>query len=68
MNSDGSLGVDLGKNWDDHWEKYPYEKMTEVPTSPIYRGPKPFSEPETRALKTLIESVVRQEQFLFLQV
>eukprot|EP00929_Paragymnodinium_shiwhaense_P006813 TRINITY_DN110778_c0_g1_i1.p1 TRINITY_DN110778_c0_g1~~TRINITY_DN110778_c0_g1_i1.p1 ORF type:complete len:458 (+),score=137.56 TRINITY_DN110778_c0_g1_i1:85-1458(+) len=40
-------GVDLNRNWDEEWFK-PMELVTE-------RGPFPFSEPETRLLKQLVE-------------
>jgi len=38
-------GVDLNRNWNDHWQKNDPKKDSEV-----YSGPKPFSEPETRLL------------------
>ncbi|KAJ3130798.1 hypothetical protein HK100_007462 [Physocladia obscura] len=48
-------GVNLGHNWDFEWN-YPIvstEDFTD-PCGPSYRGPDPFSEPETRALRDLI--------------
>ncbi|KAJ3113220.1 hypothetical protein HK100_002059 [Physocladia obscura] len=48
-------GVNLGHNWDFEWD-YPIvstEDFTD-PCGPSYRGPDPFSEPETRALRDLI--------------
>jgi hypothetical protein len=41
-------GVDLNRNWDEKWES----DSLMAQTSP---GPKPFSEPETRAFKQLVE-------------
>lgn len=41
-------GVDLNRNWDKKWENQP--KNTD-----LYGGPHPFSEPETRMLRELIE-------------
>ncbi|KAJ3160438.1 hypothetical protein HDU86_000772 [Geranomyces michiganensis] len=62
--SDPSLaGVDLTRNWDFHFDTYlPSSDMDanikkyEEPCSPFYHGEAPFSEPETAALKTLIDS------------
>ncbi len=56
-NSDGSFGVDLNRNWDYKWA---YNDTGSSPDtrSNIYRGLKPFSEPETMALKSLLERVV----------
>jgi hypothetical protein len=43
-------GVDLNRNWDYHWQ------MTATHgTRPVFAGTEPFSEPETRALRDLIE-------------
>jgi hypothetical protein len=43
-------GVDLNRNWDHRWEEDPSTR----PESRNYKGPRPFSEPETRALRDLI--------------
>eukprot|EP00401_Gymnodinium_catenatum_P053649 CAMPEP_0117574568 /NCGR_PEP_ID=MMETSP0784-20121206/61666_1 /TAXON_ID=39447 /ORGANISM="" /LENGTH=404 /DNA_ID=CAMNT_0005373427 /DNA_START=11 /DNA_END=1225 /DNA_ORIENTATION=+ len=43
-------GVDLNRNWDERWDK-PMRLQTE-------RGSKPFSEPETRILRRLVEDFV----------
>ncbi len=50
VNADGSYGVDLNRNF-----SIGYVKST-LPTSNVYGGPEPFSEPETRALKDFVES------------
>lgn len=46
-NGDGSFGVDLNRNWSEGWGGPGADTS---PGSDIYRGPSPFSEPETRAL------------------
>ncbi|KAJ3027802.1 UNVERIFIED_CONTAM: hypothetical protein HDU68_003085 [Siphonaria sp. JEL0065] len=48
-------GVNLGHNWDFEWN-YPVISSDDYtdPCNPSYRGPEPFSEPETRALRDLI--------------
>ncbi|ORY31555.1 hypothetical protein BCR33DRAFT_771803, partial [Rhizoclosmatium globosum] len=44
-NGDGTLGVDLNRNWDDgHWGQY---GTTTTTSDETYCGPSPFSEPET---------------------
>jgi len=42
-------GVDLNRNYPVAWEN----AMSD-PSSPVYRGPAPFSEPETQALRDLV--------------
>ncbi|KAJ9465820.1 hypothetical protein DIPPA_32540 [Diplonema papillatum] len=49
-NADGSFGVDLNRNYDDHWGRC---GSSAVPSSDTYRGTGPFSEPETRAVERL---------------
>jgi len=44
-NADGSFGVDLNRNFPIGWQK------NNTPSSNIYGGPEPFSEPETCALR-----------------
>eukprot|EP00928_Gymnodinium_smaydae_P029525 TRINITY_DN22209_c1_g4_i1.p1 TRINITY_DN22209_c1_g4~~TRINITY_DN22209_c1_g4_i1.p1 ORF type:complete len:425 (+),score=107.13 TRINITY_DN22209_c1_g4_i1:74-1348(+) len=44
-------GVDLNRNWDEKWQ--PAAVMDPDDTNP---GPEPFSEPETRIFKELVES------------
>ena len=52
QNSDGSLGVDLNRNYG--WEWGPQWPGSSGQTgNSMYRGPSPFSEPETRALRDL---------------
>jgi len=49
-NADGSFGVDLNRN-------FPIGFVaSSKPTSNVYGGPEPFSEPETRALRDFVES------------
>jgi len=45
-NTGGSFGVDLNRNWDDHFGG---EGSSNVPSSDTYHGTAPFSEPETQA-------------------
>ncbi len=45
---DRSDGVDLNRNYDFHWQG-----GNPDPASSYYRGPSPFSEPETRAIRDL---------------
>ena len=49
-NVDGSYGVDLNRNFPVGFSK------NNQPSSNIYCGPQPFSEPETKALKEFVES------------
>ncbi len=51
-NADGSYGVDLNRNYGFHWG-YDNQGSSPVPSSQVYRGPAPFSEPETRAVRFL---------------
>lgn len=46
-NTGGSYGVDLNRNWDDHWGG---EGSSAIPSSDTYRGTAAFSEPETLAV------------------
>ena len=50
QNADGSYGVDLNRNFSIGFTK------NSNPTSNIYGGPEPFSEPETKALKNFVDS------------
>lgn len=43
-------GVDINRNWDWRWEAYDDDD----PASQKYKGPFPWSEPETRALRDLV--------------
>ncbi|MFQ5709707.1 MAG: M14 family metallopeptidase [bacterium] len=51
-NGDGTFGVDLNRNYSFHWGGPGSSGDT---FSEIYRGPEPFSEPETKVLKAFIE-------------
>ena len=48
-NGNGSFGVDLNRNWSYQWGGV---GSSGVPSNILYRGPFPFSEPETTALST----------------
>jgi len=50
-NAGGSFGVDLSRNWNDHWGG---EGSSGTPTSDTYRGTAPFSEPETKAISDYV--------------
>lgn len=50
INNDGSHGVDLNRNYGYEWG-YDNEGSSINPLSETYRGPSPFSEPETRAVR-----------------
>lgn len=52
-NADGTFGVDLNRNYGYMWGG---EGSSASPQSDIYRGPTPFSEPETQAIKAFIEN------------
>ena len=51
-NGDGTYGVDLNRNYDYMWG-YDNEGSSPYTGSDVYRGPSPFSEPETRAIRDL---------------
>jgi carboxypeptidase T len=52
-NQDGSFGVDLNRNYSFGWGTGGSSRRTR---SDVYMGPKPFSEPETQAIKQFIEN------------
>ena len=52
-NADGTSGVDLNRNYGYQWGTGGSSKDT---TSDIYMGPRPFSEPETQAIKAYVEA------------
>ncbi len=52
-NSDGSVGVDLNRNYGFHWGE---GGASDNPRSDTYRGEKPFSEPETQAIRDFVEA------------
>ncbi len=49
-------GVDPNRNYPNHWG-YDEEGSSSIPSSETYRGPRPASEPETRALKGLLDRI-----------
>jgi len=49
-NDDGSVGVDLNRNFSVGWVK------SNSPSSNVYGGPAPFSEPETKAIKNFVDN------------
>jgi len=53
-NVGGSFGVDLNRNWNDHWGG---EGSSGNPTSDTYRGTAPFSEPETQTISNFILAI-----------
>eukprot|EP01111_Echinosteliopsis_oligospora_P014984 TRINITY_DN5784_c0_g1_i2.p1 TRINITY_DN5784_c0_g1~~TRINITY_DN5784_c0_g1_i2.p1 ORF type:complete len:403 (-),score=89.33 TRINITY_DN5784_c0_g1_i2:63-1271(-) len=50
-NNGGTYGVDLNRNWNDHWGG---EGSSGTPSSDTYRGTKAFSEPETVAISSYV--------------
>lgn len=52
LNADGSYGVDLNRNYSYEWG-YDNLGSSPEPSSGVYRGPAPVSEPETEAIKHL---------------
>lgn len=54
-NGDGTFGVDLNRNYADHWG---YDDIGSSPFTDDedYRGTGPFSEPESQAMRDFIES------------
>lgn len=53
-----AAGVDLNRNFADNWSLVgeAYGERSDEPGSETWRGPEPFSEPESRALRDLCES------------
>lgn len=51
-NGDGSIGVDLNRNYAYRWGG---PGASDDPDSDIYHGPSAFSEPETQAVKRLVD-------------
>ncbi len=54
-NGAGSFGVDINRNFGYMWG-YDNIGSSPDPNSQVYRGPNPFSEPETQAIKWLCET------------
>ncbi|MEK6675390.1 MAG: M14 metallopeptidase family protein [Planctomycetota bacterium] len=50
-NGDGTFGVDLNRNWAQGWGGEGSDSAT---NSEIYRGPSPFSEPESAAMRDFV--------------
>ncbi len=59
-NGDGEItvgdGVDPNRNFPSHW-KYDNEGSSSIFSSETYRGPAPASEPETKAMKGLLDRI-----------
>ncbi|MHC5113703.1 MAG: M14 family zinc carboxypeptidase [Planctomycetota bacterium] len=47
-NGDGTIGVDLNRNWGYEWGG---EGAEPIPGDDLYHGPAPFSEPETQVMR-----------------
>jgi len=54
LNKDGTYGVDLNRNWGNHWGE---GGASTVPSSETYRGLGAFSEPETTNIVNFIQSI-----------
>ncbi|MCK6455817.1 MAG: hypothetical protein L6Q92_04730 [Phycisphaerae bacterium] len=52
-NGDGSFGVDINRNWGYQWGG---AGASPTPSNDTYRGPSPFSEPETQVMRDFILS------------
>ncbi|KAJ2945705.1 hypothetical protein O0L34_g547 [Tuta absoluta] len=52
----GSIGVDLNRNFSCGWGQNGEEGSSQDPGNVFYRGPHPFSEPETRAVMNAIDA------------
>ncbi|KAJ3208238.1 hypothetical protein HDU67_006934 [Dinochytrium kinnereticum] len=48
------MGVNLGHNWGMMWNSKTTEPGFDDPCNDLFRGPEPFSEPETKAVRDLI--------------
>uniref|UniRef100_A0A182W781 Peptidase M14 domain-containing protein n=1 Tax=Anopheles minimus TaxID=112268 RepID=A0A182W781_9DIPT len=55
VQQDGNIGVSMESNFDVQWQTGLSNSFL-TPSGFLYRGPHPFSEPETRAIKELLES------------
>jgi hypothetical protein len=54
-NGDGSFGVDLNRNYGYNWGHDELGSRS-TPSHNLYRGPAPFSEPETQAVRDFVNS------------
>ncbi len=55
LNTDGTYGVDLNRNYSYKWG-YDNSGSSPNPDSGIYRGTAPFSEPESRAVRDFVQA------------
>ncbi len=55
-NGDGTFGVDLNRNYGYAWG-YNNQGSSQFPADETYRGPAPFSEPETQIIRDLGEAI-----------
>jgi hypothetical protein len=53
-NGDGTYGIDLNRNWGFKWAAYPNSSWD--PSSLLYHGTGPFSEPETQVMRDFINA------------
>jgi carboxypeptidase T len=60
-NNDGSYGVDLNRNYGYQWGT---GGSSTTPTSEVFMGPQPFSEPETQAVKHFVDTQPRMKTLL----
>lgn len=60
-NSDGTYGVDLNRNYSYKWGT---GGSSSNPRSDTFKGPMPFSEPETQAIQTYVKSLTRAKVLL----
>ncbi|MBK6995998.1 MAG: hypothetical protein IPH31_14140 [Lewinellaceae bacterium] len=54
-NGDGTFGVDLNRNYGYFWGNDD-NGSSPNPNSQTYRGPEPFSEPETRTMRDFVQA------------
>jgi len=60
-NTGGSYGVDLNRNWNDHWGG---AGSSGIPTSDTYRGTSAFSEPESLSVSNYISKNNMEDNIL----
>lgn len=61
LNHDGTYGVDLNRNYSYQWGT---GGASSNPRSDTYRGPTPFSEPETQAIRDYVKSLTQAKILL----
>lgn len=54
LNGDGTYGVDLNRNFGYQWGALPGGGSSGTPSNDTYRGPSPFSELETQAIRDFV--------------